>query len=209
MYQEDGSERNRLLGIMRDNPGCTRQQLARLSGVPAEEIHGILGADLHMLVQEGERAVSFSDEDIKEALLRGAELAGEPLTVAGYELVRDQFGGLSPTRVIQRFTSWAMACEFAEVRHGKPRRAEYKRRWTDAEMLEWAVVYFDSEGCQGTYKDFSRWAANTPEAPSAQTVRNRLGSWTIVKRAALAHAEAPDVSGGDSPDSEGGDGPER
>ena len=137
--------------------------------------------------------LTFSDEDIKQALLRGAEeVAGESLTSAGYDSVRDRFDGPSSARVIQRFKTWAKACEFAGVAHGRPRRAEYKRRWTETQMLDWVVTYLRSDRCRGTYKDFSDWAARTPGAPSAQTVRNTIGSWTTVKRAALLHAKVAD-----------------
>lgn len=140
-----------------------------------------------------ERGLTFSDEDIKQALLRGAEeVAGELLTSAGYDSVRDEFDGPSSARVIQRFKTWANACEFAGVAHGRPRRAEYKRRWTETQMLDWAATYLRSDGCRGTYKDFGDWAARTPGAPSAQTVRNTIGSWTAVKRAALPHANTPE-----------------
>lgn len=180
------SERQRLLRIMRHNPGCTRKQLAQLSGVIEAKLPVILGGDVHILVQEQKKSLTFSDEDIKRALIRGANMAGKPLTSAGYDSVRTRFDGPSSARAIQRFKTWANACDFAGVAHGGPRRAEYKRRWTETEMLDWASMYLRSDGCRGTYKDFSDWAARTSGAPSAQTVRNTIGSWTTVKRAALA-----------------------
>lgn len=160
------------------------------------EVHRTVGVHDAALVQENDATMTYSDDDIKEALLRGVELLGEPLTTAGYDSVRAQFDGPSSARVIQRFTTWIRACDFAGAAHGQPRRAEYKRRWTDTEMLDWASAYFATEDCRGTYKDFSVWAASTPGAPSAQTVRNKLGSWATVKSAALAPATTPESRGG-------------
>jgi hypothetical protein len=183
---ESETERDRLLTIMRENPGCTRRQLSELSGLSEARMPGILGDEVRLLVQENKKDPTFSDEDIKQALIRGVQLAGEPLTATGYDAVKDRFAGPSSVRVIQRYSTWSQACEQAGVVHGRPRRPKYQRRWTDEEMLEWVATYFQSAEFRGSYADFSQWAKQTLGSPSAQSVRNRLGSWQQVKRDALA-----------------------
>ncbi len=67
----------------------------------------------------------------------------------------------------------------------------YARRWTDTEVLDFVVQYRMADDSRSTYDGYGRWATANG-APSAQTVRNTLGSWSAVKAAALPliHARA-------------------
>lgn len=91
---------------------------------------------------------------------------------------------VSPARVLQRFGSWRAACEAAGVEPGGSGRSTYARTFSEEDC--WAAVraYLADPDAKGSYADFTRWTM-THAAPSAQTVRNTLGSWNDVKAKAL------------------------
>ena len=71
------------------------------------------------------------------------------------------------------------------MRPGGKGRGNYTRRWTKPEILNWVATYLQSDGCDGTHAGYDRSARITAGAPSSGTMRNALGRWADVKRAAL------------------------
>lgn len=146
----------------------------------------------HLRVRDADWVVQeWSDEQIFDAL-RTASSYVFPLTTKEYsQLVAvGEVEGPSLPRINQRFGSWLKACELAGVEAGRPRRDNYQSRWTDAELLDFARRYLedpDFSGAVGNYDDWKR--QRDPGGPSAMTIRNRLGRWSDVKRAALAPAD--------------------
>ena len=90
----------------------------------------------------------------------------------------------------KRFVTWKGACQAAGVVHNT-HQGNTHRRWGKGQSVEMLLEYFESEGARGSFDDLERWAReDKPARPSAQTVRNRFGSWTAAKRAALAAGAA-------------------
>jgi hypothetical protein len=133
----------------------------------------------------------WSDADIMAAL-RAAAVYDFPLSAAAYtELVRmGEVSGPSLPLVYQRFGGWLAACESAGVVHGKAMR-HYESRWSDDELLVYARDYFLAPDWPESAHRYDEWRlANAPDGPSQQTLRNRLGRWSEIKRRALAPKEA-------------------
>jgi len=135
-------------------------------------------------------AQAWSEESILLAI-RSASIYEFPLTAIAYtELVRvGQVVGPSLPRIAQRFGSWAKACEAAGVEHGQS-RADYQSRWTDGDLLTYARRYLKDPSGTGSIGGYDPWKReNAPEAPSAMTLRNRLGGWSQVKKRALGQED--------------------
>lgn len=175
----------RLRKLMHQNPGRTRAELAELSGIPANRIGELLGEDARFLVTVKGSRERFSDEDIFRALRDAAALLDKPLSNVRYATVAAEVGGPSVPRIMQRFGTWLNACEAAGVRAGGQGRGNYIRRWTKPEILASVAEYLQSEDCEASYAGYDRWSRTAPDAPSGTTVRNNLGRWADVKRAAL------------------------
>lgn len=182
---QDAEDATRLRKLMHQYPGRTRAELAELSGISFNRISELLGEDTRFLVTPQRAREHFSDEDIFRAMRAAAARFDRPLSHARYATVAAEVGGPSVPRIIQRFGTWLKACEAAGVRPGGKGRGNYVRRWTKTEILNWVAVYLQSDGCDGTYAGYDRWARTTAGAPSSATMRNALGKWADVKRAAL------------------------
>lgn len=178
--------RRRAAAAVRQRPGLSAGQLADLLGVTAGELSAALDRDTRArLVREKHAKPQWSDEDILDCLRQAAALhPGKPLTGHRYGKVKKVVGGPTQVRILQRFGTWLAACEAAGVRGGTAPRRRYERAWTESELLDWVAGYLAEPGMPGTYAGYDAWARRTAGAPSAQTVRNRLGGWAAVKRAA-------------------------
>ena len=168
------------------NPGTTRAVAAAALGCSAERVSAALGSDAKRLLTDvRSRAVEFTDADVAAALRRAAAELGEPLSAERYDAALDVHGGPTSTRVIQRAGSWNAACAAAglAVRSG---RARYARTWDRDSVLASVVDYLADPSTTGSYVDYQRWARATPGAPSGQTLRNWVGTWSTAKAAALA-----------------------
>lgn len=133
-----------------------------------------------------------SDEQIAAVLQEAAQQHGEPLSVARYDSA-----GCEPSssRIIQRFGSWNAACTAAGLSTTASAR-RYSRTW-NAESATAAVArYLASPGATGSYAGYARWARTAEGTPSAQTVRNVLGSWANAKTATAEGAAAERHRGG-------------
>lgn len=126
---------------------------------------------------------TFSDEDILDALRAAAAQCGEPLSHTRYDAVSRSVGGPSSARIIQRFGSWRSACQAAGVTSGAAVR-EYQQRWDRAAVVAAVADYLASEGCTGSYADYTAWAAAEDGRPSGATVRNVMGGWNAAKQRA-------------------------
>ena len=168
------------------HPGTTRTAAAAALGCSAERVSAALGADSRRLLTDARaRTVEFTDDDVSAALRRAADVLGEPLSAERYDSALSVHGGPSSTRVIQRAGSWNAACAAAglTVRSG---RARYTRTWDRDSVLDSVVDYLRDPSTTGSYVDYQRWARATPGAPSGQTLRNWVGTWSTAKAAALA-----------------------
>lgn len=168
----------------------TVDEMVTVTGFEASDVSKYWPTDLaHLrLWGTGQGESRWTDEDICEAL-RKAAIYEFPLTTTAYsELLQvGQISGPSVPRIGQRFGSWTVACEAAGVVAGDPWNREYESRWSDEDLLQIARAYLLDPSAPNSAHRFDEWKrANAPDGPSAQTLRNRFGSWTEVKRRALA-----------------------
>lgn len=184
-----------VIATLRDALGgrgpMTVAKLAEVTGLEPNEVAKHWPEDLaHLrLWGTGQGESRWTDEDICEAL-RQASAYEFPLTAKAYsELVQvGQIIGPSAPRIEQRFRSWSAACEEAGVVPGEPpKNREYESKWSDDDLLQIVRAYLFDPDAPSSVGRFDEWKrANAPDGPSAQTLRNRFGSWTEVKRRALA-----------------------
>lgn len=171
----------------------TVAEVAEISAYDPVEISKAWPRDLaHLrLHAAGNYENRWSDEAILEAI-RQAALYEYPLTTNAYaELVsQGQVQGPSMPRIWQRFGSWTAACEAAGVVPGRTMRRHYESRWSDDDLLRVARQYLLDPSAANSAGRFDEWRrAVVPDGPSFQTLRNRFGSWTEVKRRALAQED--------------------
>ncbi len=180
-----------LLGI---RGALSASEAARTLGIEESALLQNWPSELaHLLIREPGHSVQvWSDAQILETI-REASIYEFPLTSKAYaELVRvGEIRGPSLPRIHQRFGGWSAACDAAGVEPGQTFRAGYESRWTDAELISYVRDYLLEPGLPNSAKGFDAWRrTRVPDAPSFQTVRNRVGTWANAKRLALAPMEA-------------------
>lgn len=160
------------------------------SGLDAGEVSRYWPKELaHLrLHSPGNYGHRWSDDAILDAI-REAALYEFPLTTNAYAdlLSQGQINGPSMPRIMQRFGSWTSACAAAGVVAGQTMRQHYESRWSDDDLLQVARRYLCDPRSPNSAHRFDEWKrVSAPDGPSFQTLRNRFGSWTEVKRRALA-----------------------
>ena len=178
---------------LEDRGPMTVLEVVESTGVDASTVSKFWPEELsHLrLWGAGQGESRWSDEDILGAL-REASIYEFPLTTTAYtELLRvGQIDGPSVPRIGQRFGSWSAACAEAGVVAGDPWNREYESKWSDDDLLQIARTYLMDQAAPSSAHRFNEWKReNAPDGPSAQTLRNRFGSWTEVKRRALAQGD--------------------
>jgi hypothetical protein len=168
----------------------TMAEMVEATGLEASVVSKHWPADLaHLrLWGTGARESRWTDEDICGALQQAA-VYEFPLTATAYSELRQvgQISGPSVPLIGQRFGTWRGACEVAGVVAGDPSTRGYESMWTDEDLLQIARAYLMDPSGPHSAGRFDEWKrANAPDGPSAQTLRKRFGSWTEVKRRALA-----------------------
>jgi hypothetical protein len=180
----DDALRARLRAWAATNPGRSREVAAAELGIAVSEVGRLLGSDARLrFVEERHHELQVSDEEVLAGLRRAAAVLGDPLVADRYDTYFPDRGLLSSVRIIQRWGTWNAACRAAGLSVNSGRRS-YRRRWTEAEMLEHVADYLMGEGCRGTYYGYDVYARGASDAPSAQTVRNTFGAWANIKAAA-------------------------
>lgn len=201
--EERDELREQALELAGAEPGRTIEETAELLEVSEAMLRSALGDDAkrYFLTRQPSARV-FSDQAILAHLREAERQAGSPLTVRAYESVRGSFGGASAPLVLQRFGTWREACEEAGVEPGRSVRRDYRRRWTEAEMIEAVAEYLEQDGARGSFADYERWARATDGIPSGQTIRTQFGTWSKAKSEAvgvLAHRAEEDEAGSQVP----------
>jgi hypothetical protein len=166
----------------------TPEDIAERTGLEATEAARFWPRDLaHLKLRTGHYETRWSDEQIL-AVIREAALYEFPLTTNAYGelLAVGQIEGPSLPRIGQRFGSWTAACEAAGVVAGQTMRHHYQSQWSDGDILVVVRGYLEDPNAPNSIHGYDDWKrVNAPDGPSGQTIRNRFGSWTEVKRRAL------------------------
>lgn len=181
-----------------DLPDATAAELAERSGLTTREVEQALGWDEALRRRPRNTwSVSIDDETVLAELRRVSELpGGSPLSGPFYDEHRRP-EAVGSVRITQRFQTWTAACAAAGVT-SRTRDREYSRQWSNDDLLEWARMYIEEVGAAATYKDFGKWLRERRDegAPSAQTLRNYVGSWhAIVQLAIGANPDEPSPDG--------------
>ncbi|MBS4753207.1 hypothetical protein KG112_10375 [Nocardioides sp. zg-ZUI104] len=182
-----------ICGALDGRGPMTVAEMVAATGRDAEDVSRFWPRELsHLLLRAaGTYENRWSDEEVLDAI-RDAALYEFPLTTNAYAelLSQGQIKGPSMPRIWQRFGSWTAACEAAGVVAGQPMRTNYQSRWTDDDLLQIVRRYLLDPNAPNSAHRFDEWKrAAAPEGPSFQTLRNRFGSWTEVKRRALAQED--------------------
>ena len=180
---------------VKDHPGCTYEEVQDNFALAPEMAKDLSRAVQYLVLEGGRRhrriagvaPVQWHSADACAALATAAEFSS-PITREKYDELRllGLFQGPSGAWITTRFPSWRAACTEAGVECGEPRRAEYSKKWTRQDMVEW-VARFIMETLNGTAEGYQTWARATEGAPSEPTVRNEFKSWLAVRTAALEH----------------------
>jgi hypothetical protein len=185
--RQRAADRSAIIAWAHTNPGRGARQAAEALGMTSRQIREAVGAEVGSLfVREPARSDRvYSDVDIARALQAAAGEMGDPLAKNDYDAYVLARGGITSVRILQRYGgSWNAACRAAGLVVNRGRR-HYSRRWSTPDLVEHVVAYLESEDATGAYYDFDRWARLDADRPSAQSVRNYLGSWGTAKRLAL------------------------
>ena len=120
--------------------------------------------------------------------LAAAATYAYPLSLGGYEklLRTKEMRDASATRSIQLYGNWSAARRIAGVEPTTPRLSSSRSRWTDADILGFIRHYLRAAGNGGTFGGYVwRHRDVGADTPSVAFVRNRLGTWSDVKRKTL------------------------
>lgn len=131
----------------------------------------------------------WSNADMLERLENAATMAF-PLTAVAYDKLREGLlvTGPSSQLIALRFGTWARACEIAGVECGNAPRESYTSPWTNGDLLGFVQDYLSTTYAP-SFNGYQEWAHDTEGAPSGQTLRNRLGSWSQIRAIALQARE--------------------
>ena len=171
--------------IVRERLGCTSEDLRA----------AIRDSDRRLLIAKSRSTAGRSDEEVGVGLRRVSALRakrdGEQglVRISGeyWNAHRDPARELSAVRLVQRFGSWSEACRRAGLPVGKhDGRPGPPQRFDDQACLAVAKEFLVDPTAGVSYAAFAAWMRARPDAPSAQTVRSRLGSWNQIRRLAAA-----------------------
>lgn len=182
------AQKRAVRAYIEENPGCSLEDLSRDTGLEISAVTSLIPDDLRPFIVI-ERRISDSRQTQLDALsaIRRAATYDWPLSSVRFdELIRQgEISGPSSVRIMQIFGTWSNACAEAGVESLAPARDNYQSKWTDQDLFGFVREYLVSAGASGTFGDFDRWATRKADAPSGQTLRNRLGTWNEVKRMTL------------------------
>jgi len=179
---------------LKAHPGSSARDAQAALGLTDAQLAAAMNDEVRRLairVREGEYSQVYSDEDIYAALRRSWDAVKNNATGLSYEKYRElsssgQIDGPSAPRILQRFGTWVVAAGLAGVPTGTRPNRSYASAWTDEEILKHIARYLDDPATSGSYAGWDGWKKiNAPDAPSGPTVRNRIGSWSDIKRRAL------------------------
>lgn len=173
------------------HPGCTLEEISvgvgkddlRATEIPKEALRLVLG---QRKFSNPAYPKKFSEEVTLDALRKAFEIRNPlssmysedsklPLSGQYYDQLRRQglVHGPSEVRVIQVFGSWTAACEKAGVLSLPPPLDEYKRRWTDDQLIGYFAEFLLATSSSSPAA-FDVWARASTDRPSSGTVRLQL-----------------------------------
>lgn len=181
--------RKRIVADTREHAPTTLNEAAERLGVSTHEIQRLASRDVartYVPPPQSHSRGGWSREAIGKAIREAARRSPQ-LSTSKYRQWRqaNPDAGPGPERIAQLFGSWQAACTYAGVDCGHTSNREYRSAWTDEDLLTAVAVYLSDRSTLGTFKGYAKWASKHKDRPSATTLRNRIGPWSVVKRATL------------------------
>jgi transposase len=184
----EARQRRNIRVYIETNPGCSLEDLSEALEVDLDVVSSLIPDDLRRFVLTDRRTRrSPQTREVAVQAIREAAVFEWPLSTVYYdELIRlGEVSGPSSVRITQLFGTWSKACEKAGVEAMPAVRDNYQSKWTDRDLLIFVADYLRNSKSSGTYTHFEQWATRQTDAPSGQTLRNRLGGWNEIKKQAL------------------------
>lgn len=131
--------------------------------------------------------LAWSREDCLKALRRAATYYF-PIRQADYDHLINigEVKGPSVAYMYLKYGQWSELCLEAGVEFFTSVRSDYKRMWSEEELLSYARRFFVEPDTSGSYGSYDVWRERqTDHVPSGVLIRNVFGSWTTVKRKVL------------------------
>jgi DNA-binding CsgD family transcriptional regulator len=184
-------DRERLIVLLESEPGLSMQEVSERLELRVTDIRRLAPSHARRLIADYGVTKSstqrWSDADILGAI-QHASTYEFPLSAStfGQLVTRGEVVGPSVPLVYMRFGSWTSACTAAGVESGTSFIESYESRWTDDDLLGFVCAYLMIGNSAGTFSGYDIWAKQEGhDAPSAGTIRVRLGPWGGVKKRAL------------------------
>lgn len=128
----------------------------------------------------------WSEEDAIAAVQK-ASTYYFPLTAVRYQELVDigEIFGPGIQRIYKQF-GWPEICKKAGVENKPAPRADYKKTWSDDELLRFFIRFLQSHLGSSSYRDYQKWAnSQIDQVPHPQNMANHFGSWLLLRNSAL------------------------
>jgi hypothetical protein len=162
----------------------TYTELSQNLNVSEQDVAHLIPDKLQKYVLDGVSQRTGSAVWIKDDVLKILALAGTyyfPLKTSDYEhLIQiGEIDGPSVQWIYTKFGNWSNACLLAGVEFPVPSRSDYKRLWSDQELVSFVVRYLTDDETTGGLRDFTLWKDRQADhVPSGALIRNTFGSWS-------------------------------
>ena len=187
--------RTALLQYIREHPAMSIDEISTTLEMTKSTVSRYLrGTPERLLVitRKNTDYTTYSDETKKAALREAWDMLTDAQRENGLSRVTyDRTVGNRADRpssvtFIRRWSTWAKACEAAEIRAAKQLREDYDQEFTDDDIVD-GIIRFTEETGSVVFHDYTEWA-RTAGAASGPLVIIRLGSWADARKAAILRA---------------------
>ena len=169
----------------------TYAELSQNLNVSEQDVAHLIPDKLQKFVLDGVSQRAGSAVWDKDDVLKILAIAGTyyfPLKTSDYEhLIQiGEIDGPSVQWIYAKFGNWSNACMLAGVEFPTPPRSDYKRLWSDQELVSFVVRYLNEDETTGGVRDYTLWKdRQTDHVPSGALIRNTFGTWSDAIKIAL------------------------
>jgi len=182
---------NRFESIFNQYGAVYKSELAKEIGLTEDEALKLTPKRFNKYIidkfPEPTSSLAWSREDCLKAL-RQAATYYFPIRQADYDHLINigEVKGPSVAYMYLKHGQWSELCLEAGVEFFTSVRSDYKRMWSEEELLSYARRFFVEPDTSGSYGSYDVWRERqTDHVPSGVLIRNVFGSWTTVKRKVL------------------------
>lgn len=179
--------REEVLEYIRQHPGYTLADVAKTLRYDIRTLGSYINGtdEALLLIDPRTRPREYSRREMLDSILQVWQRLTEKERTKG--LSRVKYDRMAPERAPsaslyeRRFDGWSRACEEAGVHAAKPSRSNYRREFSDQDIID-AVAAYLQETRRTSYSGYSAWAREAPGRPSGSLVVARFGRWSLVRR---------------------------